>query len=143
MKKRREGFSLAEVLVGIALIAIALVALAQLFTLSVMNNLRSNDVSNATFLTQQRVDYLRSLTAAELNDFPQVSRGESSDEQIDLNQDGTIDCRRITEVAHPGDFYEVSVLVFPTSQLTVPRATLLASPDAHKLKARMNTLIGR
>ena len=128
---------------GIALIAIAMIALAQLFTLSIMNNLRSNDVSNATFLAQQRIDYLRTLTAAELNDFPQISRGESNDEQIDLNQDGTVDCRRLTEVSHPGNFYEISVLVFPTSQLNIPRATLIATPDAHKVKARVNTLISR
>lgn len=143
MKTRKKGFSLVEVLVGISLVAVALVALAELFTLSVMNNLRSNDVSNATFLTQQRIDYLRTLTATELNDFPQISRGESNDEAIDLNQDGTVDCRRLTEVSHPGDFYEITVLVFPTSQIGVSRATLIASPDAHKVKARVNTLIGR
>jgi prepilin-type N-terminal cleavage/methylation domain-containing protein len=143
MRTQKNGFSLIEVLVGITLIAIALIGLAQLFTLSVMNNLRSNDLSNATFLTQQRIDYLRTLTAGELNNFPQISRGESYDEQIDLNQDGTIDCRRITQVDHPGAFYEVSVLVFPPSQLSVPRATLLASPDTYKVKAWINTLIGR
>lgn len=143
MKMHEKGFSLVEVLVGISLVAIALVALAELFTLSVMNNLRSNEVSNATFLTQQRIDYLRTLTGPELNDFPQVSRGESNDEAIDLNQDGTVDCRRLTEISRPGDFYEISVLVFPTSQLNVPRATLIASPDAYKVKAQVHTLIGR
>jgi prepilin-type N-terminal cleavage/methylation domain-containing protein len=143
MRTRREGFSLVEVLVGITLIAIALIGLAQLFTLSVKNNLRSNDLSNATFLTQQRIDYLRTLTATELNNFPQISRGESNDEQIDLNQDGTIDCRRLTQVVPPGTFYEVAVLIFPPSQLSVPRATLLANPDNYKVKAQIHTLIGR
>jgi prepilin-type N-terminal cleavage/methylation domain-containing protein len=143
MRTRREGFSLVEVLVGIALIAIALIGLAQLFTLSVMNNLRSNDLSNATFLTQQGIDYLRTLTAAELNNFPQTSRWESNDEQIDLNQDGTIDCRRVTQVQSQGSYYEVFVLVFPPSQIGVARSALLLNPDGYKVKAQVHTIISR
>jgi prepilin-type N-terminal cleavage/methylation domain-containing protein len=143
MNNKREGFSLIEVLVGITLIAIALIGLAQLFTLSVMNNLRANDMSNATFLTQQTIDYLRTLTATEMSTFPSTSRGESQDEQMDLNQDGTIDYRRITDVQHPGNYYDVQVLVFPPSQLGIPRSTLLADPVSYKVKAQIHTVISR
>ncbi len=143
MNNKRKGFSIVEVLVGIALIAIVLVGLAQLFTLSVMNNLRSNDLSNATFLVQQSIDYLRSLTNSEMSNFPQSSRGESNDEQIDLNQDGTIDYRRVTEVQSQGGQYEIFVLVFPPSQLTPTRSSLLLNPENYKVKAQIHTVISR
>jgi prepilin-type N-terminal cleavage/methylation domain-containing protein len=146
MNNKQKGFSIIEVLVGITLIAIALIGLAQLFTLSVMNNLRANDLSNATFLIQQEIDYLRSLTTAEMADFPQTSRGESNDEQIDLNQDGTIDYRRVTSVqaqGTPTPTYDVFVLVFPPSQLGAARSALLLNPDNYKVKAQIHTLISR
>ena len=91
---------------GIALIAIVMIGLAQIFTMSIMNNLRSSELSNGTFLAQQQVDYLRTLLQAELNDFPQSSRGEANDEQLDTNSDGTADFRRITDVSLQGNFYE-------------------------------------
>ena len=145
MKNKRKGFSIVEVLVGIALIAIALIGLAQLFTLSVMNNLRANDLSNATFLVQQEIDYLRSLTGPEMSTFPSTARGEFNDEQLDLNQDGTIDYRRVTQVQAQaaGTGYDVFVLVFPPSQLGATRSSLLLNPDNFKVKAQIHTVISR
>jgi len=138
-----KGFSLIEVLVGIALIAIVMIGLAQIFTMSVMNNLRSSELSNGTFLAQQQVDYLRTLLQAELNDFPQTSRGEANDEQIDTNQDGTADFRRITDITLQGNFYEAQVLVFAPVQAGVSRTLLLQDPERYRVKARIHTLIGR
>ncbi len=143
MKNARRGFSIMEVLVGIVLIAIALVGLAQLFTLSVMNNLRASELSNATFLVQQEIDYLRSLTNSEMTNFPQTSRGEANDETIDLNQDGTIDFRRVTDVQPQGSYYDVQVLVFPPSQLGVARSALILNPDNYKARAQIHTQISR
>ena len=40
-KNKKDGFSLIEVLVGIAIVAIALLGLAQIFTYSVMTNSRA------------------------------------------------------------------------------------------------------
>jgi len=129
--------------VGIALIAIVMIGLAQIFTMSVMNNLRSSELSNGTFLAQQQIDYLRTLLQAELNDFPQTSRGEANDEQIDTNQDGTADFRRITDIALQGNFYEAQVLVFAPVQAGVSRTLLLQDPERYRVKARIHTLIGR
>jgi prepilin-type N-terminal cleavage/methylation domain-containing protein len=143
MNNKRKGFSIIEVLVGIALIAIVLIGLAQLFTLSVMNNLRASELSNATFLAQQTIDYLRSLTDPEIANFPQTSRGESNDEQIDLNQDGTVDFRRITDVQNLNARYEVFILVFPPSQLGPSRSALLLNPENYKVRAQIHTLITR
>ena len=142
-KTNATGFSLIEVLVGIALIAIVMIGLAQIFTMSVMNNLRSSELSNGTFLAQQQIDYLRTLLQAELNDFPQTSRGEANDEQIDTNQDGTADFRRITDITLQGNFYEAQVLVFAPVQAGVSRTLLLQDPERYHVKARIHTLIGR
>ena len=142
-KTNTKGFSLIEVLVGIALIAIVMIGLAQIFTMSVMNNLRSSELSNGTFLAQQQVDYLRTLLQAELNDFPQSSRGEANDEQLDTNSDGTADFRRITDISLLGNFYEAQVLVFVPVQAGVSRTLLLQDPEQYHVKARIHTLIGR
>ncbi len=136
--RKGRGFSLIEVLVGITLMAIALVGLAELFTLSVMNNLRSSEITNATFLAQQEVDYLRTMLGTELGVLP-----ASADEQIDLNGDGMVDFRRITQVQNGGSYFTVRVLVFPPSELTATLAQLTANPDQHRVKARINTMISR
>jgi prepilin-type N-terminal cleavage/methylation domain-containing protein len=142
-KNTKNGFSLIEVLVGIALVATALIGLAQLFTLSVMNNFRSNEISNATFLAQQNIDYLRSLTGAELGNFPQALRGESSDEAIDINADGTTDFRRLTRVTLNGAIYDIRVWVFPVTQRNTAVGQLIADPEGHHVQAQINTVIGR
>ena len=139
----RAGFSLIEALIGMAITGIALLGMAQLFLISIANNTRGGEISQATFLAQQRIDYLRSLTDAEIAVFPSTSRGESVDEQIDMNQDGTLDYRRITQVQLSGHAYSIKVLVFPASQNGVAKATLLQDPSSYRLRAEMNTVIGR
>ena len=142
-KNMKNGFSLIEVLVGIALIGTVLVGLAQLFTMSVMNNFRSNEISNATFLAQQNIDYLRSLTRPELGNFPQAARGESSDEAIDLNADLTIDFRRLTRVTPNGEIFDIRVWVFPVTERNTDVAQLIANPERHHVQAQINTVISR
>jgi prepilin-type N-terminal cleavage/methylation domain-containing protein len=142
-KNMKNGFSLIEVLVGIALIGTVLIGLAQLFTMSVMNNLRSSEISNATFLAQQNIDYLRSLTGPEISDFPSGARGESGDEVIDLNADGTVDFRRLTQVTSNGEIFDVRIMVFPAAEHNTPVAQLIADPEQHHVKAQINTVISR
>jgi prepilin-type N-terminal cleavage/methylation domain-containing protein len=142
-KNMKNGFSLIEVLVGIALIGTVLIGLAQLFTMSVMNNLRSSEISNATFLAQQNIDYLRSLTRGEISNFPQVARGESGDEAIDLNVDTTTDFRRLTRVTPNGELFDIRVWVFPAAERNTPVAQLLADPERHHVQAQINTVISR
>jgi prepilin-type N-terminal cleavage/methylation domain-containing protein len=139
----KNGFSLIEVLVGIALIAAVLIGLAQLFTMSVMNNLRSSEISNATFLAQQNIDYLRSLTGVEISGFPLVARGESGDEAIDLNADGTVDFRRLTRITPNGRIFDVRVWVFPVTERNTPVAQLISDPEGHHVRAQINTVISR
>ena len=55
------GFSLLEVLVATAILATALVSLAQLFALSTRSNIGSRNTTYASILAQQKLEELRSL----------------------------------------------------------------------------------
>jgi len=137
------GFSLIEAVIGIALMGFALLGLAQLFMMSVYNNMRGGEISHATFLAQQQIDYLRTLTADELNNFPSSARGERVDEPLDVNKDGTVDFRRITQVQATSPSYGVKVLIFPASQLGTALDALLQNPGNYRVRATMNTVISR
>jgi hypothetical protein len=104
-----------------------------------MNNLRSSEISNATFLAQQNIDYLRNLTQAEMNTFPETARGESADEAVDLNADGTTDFRRLTQITPQ----ITSDRTFPETERSTPIAQLLADPGQHHVQAQINTVISR
>ncbi len=133
------GFSLVEVLIGLAIVAIGLLGLAQLFTYSVMTNARAERMSNATFLAQQQIDYHRNLTLDELN---ALSAG-IHDELIDINYDGTNDYRRITEIQVSGLFWYLRVLVFSAEQLTTDVTVLTQDPQGNGVRADMSTIISR
>ena len=77
--KRKSGFSLIEVLVGLFLVAVAVLGLAHLFLLAVANNHRADRITTATNLAQQHIEWLRSLTADELG----LVSGTVTDEVID------------------------------------------------------------
>ncbi len=138
-KTKNEGFSLVEVLVGLAIIAIALLGLAQLFTYTVMTNSRAERMSNAIFLAQQQIDCHRNLTADELN----TLTAGTNDEQIDVNLDGSIDYRRVTEIQASGVSWEIRVLVFSAEQLNTSVSSLVQDPQQYKVKANMSTIISR
>ena len=138
-KNKKDGFSLIEVLIGIAIVAVALLGLAQLFTYSVMTNSRADRMSNATFLAQQQIDHHRNLTVDELT---ALTTG-ANDEQIDVNLDGSIDYRRVTEVQSSGIFWEIRVLVFSAEQLSTDVNALIQDPQEYGVKANVSTIISR
>lgn len=143
MRRQRAGSSFIEAIIGMAILGIALLGLAQLFLISIANNTRGGGIGQATFLAQQTIDYVRTLTNAEIATFPSTARGESADETIDMNQDGTPDFRRLTRIQGTGYSWAVQVLVFPAGQLTPTAETLADDPAGHKVLAVMNTVIGR
>ena len=134
-----KGFTLMEVVIGIALVGIALLGLAQLFTYSVMNNSRSERITAATYLAQQQIDALRSLTADELN----TLTAGIIDEVLDINNDGTNDFRRLTQVQDTGTNWSVRVLVFSAEVLNESAETLTQNPAQYRVKADVNTVITR
>jgi prepilin-type N-terminal cleavage/methylation domain-containing protein len=142
-RKKMPGFSLIEVLVGLFLVAVAVLGLAQLFLLSVANNHKADRVSTATNLAQQQVEWLRSLTSDELA----VVSGQTLaewDEVIDLNQDGTNDYRRITTVDVLDFVYQARVFVYSAEKLSIADPeTLLADLQEHRPRAFLSTIITR
>ncbi len=155
-RNKKWGFTLLEVVIGIALIAIAVLGLAEMFTLSVMNNLRSDRITTASFLAQQRVDVLRNLTEAELDYFttnPSIDLNNDTtpdllkDELIDLNGDGQNDYRRLTRLQRSTEFtgsaWEVDVFIFSAEQFDKDQTTLLGNPQRNRVRARVSTIISR
>ena len=143
MRRTRAGSSFIEAIIGMAILGIALLGLAQLFLVSIASNTRGGGIGQATFLAQQTIDYVRALTQDEIATFPSAARGESADETLDMNQDGTPDFRRLTRIQGSGYSWTIRVLVFPASRLTTAAETLAADPAGHKALAVMNTVIGR
>jgi prepilin-type N-terminal cleavage/methylation domain-containing protein len=140
----RKGFTLIEVLVAVFLVGVAIMGLAQIFTLAVLNNSRSDRMANATFLSQQRIDFLRNMTTLELNTTT-LSDGTPIplDEQLDINSDGTIDYRRITQIQSAGFYWDIRVMVFPGQHTSESSALLLADPQHYRVMADMSTVISR
>ena len=142
-KKRSRGFSLIEVLVGLFLVAVAVLGLAELFLAAVANNLKADRVANATFLAQQQIDWLRGFTFEELNAYAGTTI-ESRDEIIDLNLDGTNDYRRITDFRIAADTYQVRIFVYSAEKFgIVSPAELIADTDLHRPRALITTIITR
>ena len=141
---KKEGFTLIEVLVAVFLVGIAIMGLAQFFTLAVLNNSRADRIANATFLAQQRIDFLRNLETVELNTLT-LKDGIPIpvDEQLDINSDGTIDFRRVTDIQHIGFYWNIRVLVFAGPLSGTSAAQLLLDPVQYKVMADMNTVISR
>jgi Tfp pilus assembly protein PilV len=136
--RRRTGFSLIEVLIGVFLVAVAVIGLAQLILIGMMNNSRASDIANAVFLAQQEIDYLRTLTREELSLVQ-----PTTSELLDLNADGSTDFRRITVVTFQDPAFAVKVLVFSTAQALANVSDLIAYPERNRVRARMETVISR
>ncbi|MFW6137099.1 MAG: type IV pilus modification PilV family protein [Candidatus Aminicenantaceae bacterium] len=138
-RQNRDGFSLMEVLVGVALVGIAMLGLAQLFTYSIVVNSRADKISNATFLAQQQIDLLRGFTAQELN----AAASALGDEPLDINSDGVIDYRRLTDVQLSDQVWHVRIMIFSPQAQNIDQDLLLDNPEKYKIKADISTIIGR
>lgn len=141
---KRKGFTLIEVLVAVFLVGVAIMGLAQIFTLTVLNNSRSDRMATATFLAQQRIDFLRNMTTLELNTAT-LSDGTAIplDEQLDINSDGTLDYRRITQIQPAGFYWDVRVAVFLSQYASESPGQLFANPQQYRVMADMSTIISR
>jgi len=138
-KSGRKGFSLIEVILGIALLAIALLGLAQLFLMGLYNNARADQISNAAFLGQQQMDTFRTLTAEEL-----TALGSSPlDEMIDVNNDGNYEFRRLSRLSPQDLNWLAEVWIFPAGQQDVDAAELIQHPENHRCRAEISSVIVR
>jgi type II secretory pathway pseudopilin PulG len=134
-----EGFSLIETLVGVALVAIAMLGLAQLMILSIANNTQADRMSSATFLARQQIEQLRLLTIDELN----AQVGVPIDEQLDLNLDGVLDYRRITLLQTSGISFQAQVMIFAAEQMNESVGNLTGDPQKYRVRANITSIISR
>ena len=154
--KKGKGFSLLEVLIGITLVAIAVLGLAQMFTLGILNNLRSERISNASFLAQQQVDIIRNLTGDELTTLALGNgvdlNGDGTmdvlkDDLLDINSDSQLDYRRITEIQADSSgaslVFDITVLVFSAEQMNTLKNQLILQPAGYGVQSKVNTIISR
>ncbi|OGD40560.1 MAG: hypothetical protein A2V45_05910 [Candidatus Aminicenantes bacterium RBG_19FT_COMBO_58_17] len=154
--KGQRGFSLLEVVIGIALVAIAVLGLAQIFTLGILNNLKSERITSANFLAQQQVDIIRNLSGDELTALTTGSgvdlNGDGApdivkDEVLDINSDSLLDYRRITEVqadmSGASLMFGITVFVFSAEQMNTDKAQLILQPVQHGVKSKVDTVVSR
>ena len=72
---RKEGFSLIEVLICVVFLAIGLLAIASLQVTSVRGNFFSNNLMQATYVAQDRLEFLKNLPM----DDPSLGIGSHND----------------------------------------------------------------
>jgi prepilin-type N-terminal cleavage/methylation domain-containing protein len=61
MTQKQRGFSLIEVLIGLIFLAIGLLAIAALQATSIRGNFFSNNLMQATYVAQDRLEFLKNL----------------------------------------------------------------------------------
>jgi prepilin-type N-terminal cleavage/methylation domain-containing protein len=141
--RRRPGFSLIEVLVGLAVVSIAVIGLTQLFFLTVLNNYRADRIARATFLAQQQIEQIRGMTQGEISVLTSTSL-EDRDTPIDINQDGVMDFRMITTLREANSVFEVIVRVFGAEKIDQGTAAeLISDPEGNRVLIELGTLVTR
>lgn len=72
----QKGFSLLEILIGLVILAVGLLAVAALQTTSVKGNYFSNNLMQATYIAQDRLEFLKTVP------FDSLSSGNFSEESV-------------------------------------------------------------
>ena len=106
MMFKKDGFSLIEVMVAVIFLAIGLLAIASLQVTSVRGNFFSNNLMQATYVAQDRLEYLKSLPI----DDPLLSTGDHQDVPTPINISG-INFNRAYRVGLNGNLIVVKYTV--------------------------------
>jgi type IV pilus assembly protein PilV len=75
MVSKKEGFSLIEVLICVIFLAIGLLAIASLQVTSIRGNFFSNNLMQATYVAQDRLEFLKNLPLSD----PPLGTGSHDD----------------------------------------------------------------
>lgn len=81
MVEKQTGFSLIEVLIGLIFLAIGLLAIAGLQATSVRGNIFSNNLMQATYVAQDRLEFLKYLPL----DSPELQAGNYNPDPITIS----------------------------------------------------------
>jgi type IV pilus assembly protein PilV len=93
--KKSKGFSLIEVLVGLVVLALGLIAVAGMQMISMKGNVFSNGATQATILAQDKLEYLKQSSYSDSN----LSSGQHNEGSIT----GTIFSRQYNIVEDVGN----------------------------------------
>jgi type IV pilus assembly protein PilV len=104
MISKKDGFSLIEVLIALIFLAIGLLAIASLQITSVRGNFFSNNLMQATYVAQDRLEYLKNLP---FND-PLLNTGDHGDGTANISG---IDFYRTYRVGLNGNLKSVKYTV--------------------------------
>jgi len=103
----QKGFSILEVLIGFIILAIGLLAIAALQTTSVKGNYFSNNLMQATYIAQDRLEYLKNVS------FDSLSSGNFSEDPIIVRGMTFNRSYNITKTSdHNGDYYRIDYTVW-------------------------------
>ena len=104
MVSKKDGFSLIEVLIALTFLAIGLLAIASLQVTSVRGNFFSNNLMQATYVAQDRLEYLKNLPF----DDPLLSLGDHPDPPTPISG---VDFNRAYRVGLNGNLKSVKYTV--------------------------------
>ena len=93
--KKPEGFTLIEVVIGLVILAIGLLAIAAMQITSTKGGYFSNNVTQATIIAQDKLEYLKNLSYRDSD----LSSGQHNEGTIS----GTIFSRQYTIVEDAGN----------------------------------------
>jgi prepilin-type N-terminal cleavage/methylation domain-containing protein len=85
------GFTLIEVLIGVSIFAIGMLAVARMQMLTVRNTTVGNLTSQATMLAHQKMEELKTMAFADLNNEVENNIDEEGNAGGDYNRTTTID----------------------------------------------------
>lgn len=103
----QKGFSILEVLIGFIILAIGLLAIAALQTTSVKGNYFSNNLMQATYIAQDRLEYLKNVS------FDSLSSGNFSEDPITIRGMAFNRSYNITKISDSnGDYYRIDYTVW-------------------------------
>jgi type IV pilus assembly protein PilV len=106
MVSEKSGFSLIEVLIALIFLSVGLLAIASLQITSVRGNFFSHNLMQATYVAQDRLEYLKSLPF----DDPLLNTGDHSDDTATVSGSDVV-FNRTYRVAVNGNIKTIRYLV--------------------------------
>jgi len=114
MIREQRGFSLIEVMIGIIFLAIGLLAVAGMQAMSVRGNFFSNNVMLATYVAQDRLEFLKSVPLTDSRLTPGQSYNDGTAQVSTSSVTSVVFNRsyRVTTVSNPnGDYLRIDYVV--------------------------------